>query len=114
MAFEPWEVTSRLTLSQEYKQRKRYSFTTRLLQICANVKSARSRRSGQERKCKCPPWNTNPFIFNMVQGYGISNPASCPAKRTRRCPRGVAVSTAFSTEDRAWNLKEKSPKRSRK
>jgi hypothetical protein len=106
LAFWSRVVTSGLPQPQGYKQRKLYSFVTRLLQICANVKSTSLRRGRRERECKCPRRRNNPFIFNTVQGYRSSIPK--PVKRNARADfrEETTVSTAFSTEDRVSNLKE--------
>ena len=79
----------------------------RLLQICANVKRAPVEQSKQDGERKnSESWN-NLFSFNMVQGYGF--PVLQQAKEHARAiqKKGTAVSTAFSTEPRVSNPKEK-------
>jgi hypothetical protein len=79
----------------------------RLLQICANVKRTQVELRERDGKYQCPENLDNLFSFNTIQGYGF--PVFQQVKEDARAvqKRRVAVSTAFSTEPRVSNPKEK-------
>jgi hypothetical protein len=107
LAFWSWVVTSGLPQSQEYKQRKLYSFVKRLLQICANVKSTSLRRGWRGGAYGCSREPHNSFIFNALQGYSFSILPEVEQNSRANLREGAAVSTTFSTEERVSNWEEK-------
>ena len=102
LAFWPRVVTSKLTQSQECKQGKRYSFVMRLLQICANVKSALVRQSKRAGECKRRRRLDNPFYFNILQGYSFLIRWHVQRNAGAELQERAAVSTTFSTEGRVY------------
>jgi hypothetical protein len=81
----------------------------RLLQICANVKSALVRQSERDGECKrCRELN-NLFYFNMLEGYSFLIFRYIQQNTRADLQERAAVSTTFSTEDRASELKGKAP-----
>src|SRR3984893_7191875 len=104
-AFWPRVVTSQLTQSKEYKQGKRYSFVMRLLQICANVKSALMPPSQRDGECKRRRGLDNPLYFNMLQGYSFLILRYNRENARTSLREQATVSTTFSTEDRVSDLK---------
>ena len=77
----------------------------RLLQICANVKSAVVPRNQRDGECKRRRSLDNSFYFNMLQGYNflILRCIQQNARADLREP--AAVSTTFSTEGRVSDLR---------
>jgi hypothetical protein len=107
--FLPRVVTSGITLSQEYEQRGLYSFVTRLLQICANVKSARLRRNKGDRRWRGPPGPHNQTVFNALQGDNSKAYLRIGGKTQSNLNERFTLSTRFSTEDRVSNLRARVP-----
>jgi len=78
----------------------------RLLQICANVKSAPVRRSTRDVGSKCRRSPHNLFNFNALQGYSFLLLQHIKQNSHANIQEWATVSTAFSTEAGVSSLKE--------
>ena len=77
----------------------------RLLQICANVKSALMPPGKRDGECKRRSGLNNSFYFNMLQGYSFLILRYIREKARTGLRERATVSTTFSTEDSVSDLK---------